>query len=252
MGMDKDSSAMESLENRLSSEALLSENKEENDDIEKSLQNVTTSRRCFVRAAESFYRPLHVVFKIIQIGFALYGLATLIFPLQFSLQHRRNANADPYGVSYDEEGAAIFDKHPCDCGDSVAEALSNSCIYDELSAAWLPDRCRDDAITAEFAALGDGPDGHWMYWAHKNRTGDLTLEEVSRYSDIQPEQYHMSHEWHIWHCLYLWKKEHRFKINGKYFDPRTDSEAHIHHCMKGLTASPNPNRTTSAGASLVG
>ncbi|KAJ5722015.1 hypothetical protein N7488_000050 [Penicillium malachiteum] len=141
----------------LSSEALLSESEEENDDIEKNLQSTATSRRRFLRIAESFYRPLHIVFKIIQIGFSLYGVATLIFPLQLSLQNHTNGKADPYGVSYDEEWAATFDKHPCDCDDSVAEELSNGCIYDELSAAWLPDRCREDSITAEFAALGDGP-----------------------------------------------------------------------------------------------
>ncbi|KAJ5993019.1 hypothetical protein N7451_008743 [Penicillium sp. IBT 35674x] len=242
---------MDSLEDRLSSKALLSENEEGQDDIEGDLQSAATSRRCSVRIAESFYRSLHVVFQVVQIGLALYGVATLIFPLQFSLRHHTEGKSNPYGFSYDENGTAIFDKHPCDCGDSVAEALSNDCIYDELSAAWLPERCRDDALTAEFATIGDGPDGRWMYWAHKNRTVNLTLEEVSRYSDIQPEQYHMSHAWHIWHCLYMWRKEHRFKSNGKYFDPRADSEEHIHHCMTVLT-NPKSNGIVSAGASLVG
>ncbi|KAJ5921585.1 hypothetical protein N7454_009059 [Penicillium verhagenii] len=241
----------EDSEHRLSSEALLSGNEEGQDDVEKNLPSAATSRCCSVRIAESFYRPLRVVFQILHIGFALYGVAILIFPFQFSLRYHTEEKVDPYGVSYDRNGTAIFDKHPCDCGDSVAEALSNDCIYDELSAAWLPERCRDDALTAEFATKGDGPDGRWLYWAHRNRTVNLTLEEVSRYSDIQPEQYHMNHAWHIWHCLYMWRKEHRFKSNGKYFDPRADSEDHIHHCIMVLT-DPRTNGTVAAGASLVG
>ena len=59
----------------------------------------------------------------------------------------------------------------------------------------------------------------------------------------------MSHEWHMWHCLYLWLKEHRFKVNGKYFDPRYDTDAHILHWMTVLTT--NLTKVyTSAGASL--
>ncbi|KAF2035916.1 hypothetical protein EK21DRAFT_45033, partial [Setomelanomma holmii] len=118
----------------------------------------------------------------------------------------------------------------CYCGASVAEAKFLNCIYDELSAGWLPPHCRDDALTAEFVSLGDDPSGGWLYWADKNRTQSLTLEQVGRYADIQPENFHMSYEWHRQHCFFLWRKEHRMKARGRVFDPRSDSEHHVKHC----------------------
>jgi hypothetical protein len=44
----------------------------------------------------------------------------------------------------------------CDCGESVAEAISLGCKFDALSMAWLPEHCRDDELTAEFDMTGKG------------------------------------------------------------------------------------------------
>lgn len=203
-----------------------------------------------MRLPLTYRRPLYLLYQAALTGLALFGIVCFFF-LHTSTLQQLSQQQDPYGLSYDDDGAVQFKVHPCDCGDSVAQALINECIYDELSAAWLPERCRDDELTAEFAKLGDGPDGRWMYWADRSRTVNLTVYEVSLYSDLQPKPYYMSRDWHVKHCLYLWLKEHRFKINGKYFDPRADSDEHIFHCMMVLT-SANTHSFTSAGASLVG
>lgn len=42
----------------------------------------------------------------------------------------------------------------CNCGETVAEARANGCVYDSLAAAWLPPHCRSEAITAEFEMAG--------------------------------------------------------------------------------------------------
>lgn len=47
----------------------------------------------------------------------------------------------------------------CYCGTSSTEAKSMGCKYDSLAAAWLPEHCRDDELTAEFDRSGDGPNG---------------------------------------------------------------------------------------------
>ncbi|KAJ5805387.1 uncharacterized protein N7503_002989 [Penicillium pulvis] len=249
MRTTNDSLITDSLERRQSSEALLSEKADEHD-LEKNSLQKNALRLCSTGPLVKFHRPLYLLYQTALIGLALFGVVGFIFPRASSLQQPWQRK-DTFGVSYDDDGAVHFKVHPCDCGNSVAEALSNGCIYDELSAAWLPERCRDDELTAEFARLGDGPDGRWMYWADKSRTVNLTVHEASLYSDLQPKPYYMSREWHVKHCLYLWLKEHRFKINGKYFDPRADSDEHIFHCMMVLT-STNTHSFTSAGASLVG
>lgn len=66
----------------------------------------------------------------------------------------------------------------CNCGASVAEAISMGCKYDALATAWLPKYCRDEELTAEFEKLGDGPNGEWTYWRDANHTQILPMQEL--------------------------------------------------------------------------
>jgi len=120
----------------------------------------------------------------------------------------------------------------CDCGANTREALSLGCKYDSLAAAWLPPHCRDDELTAEFERSGDGPNGTWTYWADTAHTQPLTLDEVALLADTPERRFHMSNHWHVVHCIFYWRKEHRFRFtNGqKIVEPRSDSEHHIKHC----------------------
>jgi len=118
----------------------------------------------------------------------------------------------------------------CDCGDSTAEALELGCKYDSLAAAWLPEHCRDDDLTAEFENAGDGPNGTWLYYADTHHTIEVSLEEIALMADDPESRFHMSAQWHRIHCIFYWRKEHRFRFNGKMVEPRSDTEEHIHHC----------------------
>ncbi|KUJ23686.1 uncharacterized protein LY89DRAFT_679028 [Mollisia scopiformis] len=120
--------------------------------------------------------------------------------------------------------------HGCYCGKSSTEAIAMGCKYDSLAAAWLPEHCRDDDLTAEFDRSGDGPNGTWLYWKDKARTIPITPEEIQWMGDTPDARFHMDYSWHEVHCLFYWRKEHRFRFNGKILDPRSDSEEHILHC----------------------
>ena len=52
-----------------------------------------------------------------------------------------------------------FEPRGCDCGESVAEAISRGCRFDGLAMVWLPEHCRDDELAEEFNTMGDGPNG---------------------------------------------------------------------------------------------
>lgn len=71
--------------------------------------------------------------------------------------------------------AAEHSNSPRYCGKSVKEALAKGCIFDELSTAWLPERCRDEELLAELTTKGDGPNGTWLYWADKEHTQPLSV-----------------------------------------------------------------------------
>ncbi|KIW34991.1 uncharacterized protein PV07_01718 [Cladophialophora immunda] len=161
-----------------------------------------------------------------------------------------NMRVERFVPSYDNpKHAAEYSNHPCYCGESVAEALSKGCVFDELSTAWLPERCRDEELAAEFASKGDGPNGTWLYWADKEHTQPLSVHDISMYADLGTRHlFHMSIQWHRQHCLYSWLKEHRFKTRpDKVFDPRSDSDGHIYHCMMVFNS---PREETEAGAVL--
>jgi hypothetical protein len=124
----------------------------------------------------------------------------------------------------------------CDCGSSTAEARAMGCKYDTMSAAWLPDICRDDGLSAEFDLTGDGPDGKWQYWADRAQKRLLSMQELSELADTHGVFY-TTWAWHIRHCTFRWKKQlssgfQRAKMN------EVDAVAHIEHCDRVIFSDP--------------
>ncbi|KAF2099051.1 hypothetical protein NA57DRAFT_76287 [Rhizodiscina lignyota] len=154
-----------------------------------------------------------------------------------------------FAATWDSNYHIKYATPPCDCGDSVAEASSRGCKYDELSTAWYPQRCRDDELTEEFHNAGDGADGTWQYFADRNFTEPLSVHQVSLYGDDPERGFFMSREWHVVHCLFNWRKEHRLKARGKFYDPVFDGEGHVRHCITVITL---PSKATQSTVRLHG
>jgi hypothetical protein len=152
-------------------------------------------------------------------------LLSLGFPTALSLWRTGSIpTTDSHTLSYQSVPRS------CDCGANTTEALALGCKYDSLAAAWLPEHCRDDELTAEFERSGDGPNGTWQYWADTKHTQPMSLEEVGALADHPDQLFHMDNEWHVIHCIFYWRKEHRARFNGKIVEPRSDNEGHIKHC----------------------
>ncbi|RGP79545.1 hypothetical protein FLONG3_2293 [Fusarium longipes] len=138
----------------------------------------------------------------------------------------------------------------CNCGSSVAEALSLGCKYDSLAAAWLPEPCRDDALTAEFERSGDAPNGQWSYWADLNHTQELSLEELGKKGDDPSFRFYTTAEWHRVHCAFFWRKMFRSHISGVIIEPRFDNEEHVIHCGSVLLHTAVDDKGARAGVSF--
>ena len=143
-------------------------------------------------------------------------------------------------VHHDHHEHHIHHSHPdesmttpteCNCGSSTAEALSLGCKYDSLAAAWLPEHCRNDELTAEFETMGPGTNGSWIYWADSNHTQVVSVEEIAAMADDHEARFHMSYDWHVVHCIFYWRKQYQSRFNGRIVEPRDDSEEHIMHCL---------------------
>jgi len=126
----------------------------------------------------------------------------------------------------------------CNCGSSIAEAIANGCKYDAMATSWLPPICRDDELSAQFDSAGPG--GSWTYYAdqHGNRT--LSLEEVSLLAEKKGHEaeFWTTHEWHINHCLFYWRKESLARKSGGklILESSFEGDYHVHHCEEVLTA----------------
>ena len=117
----------------------------------------------------------------------------------------------------------------CYCGKSVEEAKTRKCTFDPIAAAWLPPACIDAELMEEFNHAGPGPNGSWQYWSDFNRTMEYSLEEVAILPDVNGKFY-VTHDWHIKHCTYNWRKQYRSRMTRVHLDARSGGYGHIGHC----------------------
>jgi hypothetical protein len=183
---------------------------------------------------------LSAIKDILLIIFAMVGLVMSIQPLKNINEQARTQPA-----------ASLVPSKPvtvsCDCGNSTKEAFALGCKYDSLAAAWLPEHCRDDELTKEFERSGPGVNGQWTYWSDKAHTKEISIEEIAMMADDPEQRFYMTGHWHVIHCIFYWRKEHRARFNGKSVEPRSDSEHHIKHCGKIFL---DPGVNTRAGVPL--
>lgn len=140
-------------------------------------------------------RILSLLPRLVVILFAIWGFLSLLATLT---QHTKPTALDIYRPN-------TLPQHysRCDCGNTLDEARSKRCTYDSMGAAWLPDYCRDDDLTATFARSGTEPDGSWPYYADKNGTQRVSVEEIAA---MGKGSFYATRYWHVAHCLFYWEK----------------------------------------------
>ncbi|KAL1983821.1 hypothetical protein VTN96DRAFT_9907 [Rasamsonia emersonii] len=206
---------------------------DEEEQIESSsLMTKRRKRTDYSQPSRQKWLSLRVIKDIVLFSLAAWGLVSII---------QRLAIVPGLGLAYHSipEG--------CDCGDSVAEAISRGCKFDSLAMAWLPEHCRDDELTAEFNTAGNGPNGSWVYYADSLRTIEVDSNTVAAMGDDPDARVHMNEQWHKIHCIFYWRKQFRTRFNGKIVEPRSDTENHIKHCGEIFL---QPGSGTVSGISL--
>jgi hypothetical protein len=162
---------------------------------------------------------LYILKELVVYSFAIWGFFDVVRELVMN-RH----------VQVHEIALQTGSRPGCDCGNSIAEAISLGCKFDSLSMAWLPEICRDDELTTEFDTAGDGPNGTWLYFANTEHTIEVDVATVAAMGDDPSARAHMGKTWHMVHCLFYWRKQFRARFNGKIVEPRSDTEVHIKHC----------------------
>lgn len=127
-----------------------------------------------------------------------------------------------------------------DCGNSPQDAKSRGCRYSIALHAWLPESCLTDADAEDAKEMYDNRDD-WYYQAAANQ--NMTLEELSQ-GDY--EWFTTTLDWHVAHCMYVWKRLHRVVLDpSQELDSYTASEHHTNHCVKMVAGGYDMDDVTS-------
>ncbi|CCF33854.1 hypothetical protein CH063_05961 [Colletotrichum higginsianum] len=129
------------------------------------------------------------------------------------------------------------------CGNSPAEARSMNCVFDLMSAAWLPRDCFDQELNAEFMELDP-----WEFY-----TSDAPVYDLRDVPDSQktllagpeaigdsPGSLWTSRRFHITHCIYSWKQMHRSIERGWKMEGTLATYHHTEHCSTALANTSVP------------
>lgn len=127
----------------------------------------------------------------------------------------------------------MLEKHDiCWCGNTVADAVSLGCRYDDIAGDWLPAKCIDNDLLVEFSLAGPGPGGGWQYYKDREGEEEIHMSNMSDYT-ISFGSYFGTRRWHASHCLYTWRKQFRsFRLGNSIVEPYDDTEEHVIHCTE--------------------
>lgn len=151
----------------------------------------------FPTTKPSHNRFLAAATRLVIIVLAIWGFLSLLVTLTHNIK-ATTSDIDIYRP-------ATFPKayNHCDCGSTITEALSKGCKYDSMGAAWLPEYCRDEELTATFEKSGTEPDNSWPYYADSNGTQRISIEQIAA---LGRGSFYATRYWHVTHCLFYWEK----------------------------------------------
>lgn len=117
------------------------------------------------------------------------------------------------------------------CGESPAEARRLGCVFDIIIMGWVPPRCHDSALAAEFVQRRD-----WAFFGDANFTGPVI--PVQQVMEGAWNNLFVNYEFHVIHCTYTWRKMHRAAIGGRVLDGYIADSHHTNHCEMMLLHEP--------------
>jgi hypothetical protein len=118
----------------------------------------------------------------------------------------------------------------CACGKTIEDAIARDCSFDAYAAAWLPHECIDHELSNQFDQAGPGQNGEWPYFLDTAGNSPINKSEVALQAGKPAVFVHTTHEWHIVHCQFYWRKLLRSKETGVIVEARYDRLGHVKHC----------------------
>lgn len=140
------------------------------------------------------------------------------------LQSTNSENTPTYDVNADRGFVINPQTGEAKCGNSWQEAKALGCHYDVLASRWYSDECYNDEVLqtmlkeVDFQWYGDANHTQPVSW-------DLALS--GEFDALWP-----LHDYHIMHCLYLWRRLHSAVVGHLYLDDDVYAYHHTLHCTR--------------------
>ncbi|KJZ70272.1 hypothetical protein HIM_10353 [Hirsutella minnesotensis 3608] len=131
------------------------------------------------------------------------------------------------------------------CGENWQQAKALGCHFDVMASRWYAPECFDKSVLD--AMLQEQPYVNFTWYADNKHTKVYSSELVLRgeFDKVYP-----SGDYHIYHCLYLWRRLHHAVLNRKPVDEDLLKYGHTLHCTRMIMRwmDPNISRTTISSA----
>jgi|SRR3569833_41645 len=153
----------------------------------------------------------------------LFSLLSTLLLLFFILGLSVSTNTDGLITQFNEQNAAS--RRPTTyCGSSPEEARAAGCKFDMMSFGWVAPECWDQELYDEMA--------RYRTWNWTTLDGQpISTDEIATGSQHQALA---TWEFHLVHCVYVWRKLARSVLRGRPLDEFAARYGHAKHCGKEL------------------
>ncbi|RAH69957.1 uncharacterized protein BO66DRAFT_294666, partial [Aspergillus aculeatinus CBS 121060] len=176
-------------------------------------------------------------------------LATAIHPLTVpqllttALTHLAHPSASPSAVPV--TGGFVFDAETGEakCGTHWTEAKRLGCHFDVMASRWYSPDCFNRGVLDQMLTEVD-----FRWYADREHTQEVARERVlaGEFDAVYPDN-----DYHIMHCLYLWRRLHSAVLEHRFLDDDVYSYGHTLHCTRLIMRWPRGLNTTTVATAGI-
>ncbi|GLB11140.1 hypothetical protein AtubIFM57258_007559 [Aspergillus tubingensis] len=177
------------------------------------------------------------------------ALTTALHPLTVpqlinsTFMHLTHPSASPPAVSV--TGGFVFDDQTGEakCGTHWTEAKRLGCHFDVMASRWYSPDCFNQGVLDQMLTEVD-----FRWYANRDHTEEVDRERVlaGEFEAVYPDN-----DYHIMHCLYLWRRLHSAMLEHRYLDDDVYSYEHTLHCTRLIMQWPRGLNTTTVATSGI-
>ncbi|KAL1983820.1 hypothetical protein VTN96DRAFT_9906 [Rasamsonia emersonii] len=129
------------------------------------------------------------------------------------------------------------------CGNNWREAKRLGCHFDVMASRWYSDSCFNGEVLDQMLKEVD-----FEWYADPQHTQKVPKEVAlsGEFDELYP-----LHDYHIMHCLYLWRRLHSALIEHRHLDDDVYSYGHTLHCTRLIMNWHKKKNTTTIATSGI-